>query len=484
MLVAIVATLLLWRGPIGNRLVPVPRETLLMRDAEHALAQGRLTTPDGRGASELYAAVLAVDPDRQPAREGLKRVGEAALVQAREALQRNDTMHARDDLALAHRLSVPVAEIAPLDEALLRHATAGTSIANLLDQAAAAERAGHLDDGHAAALELYQRALAADPGNAVALARRQSLFANLLDRAGARADAGDVDAASAIIERVAAIDAANPDLPVARAQLAAARERREHGQAHALDIADAALRTGRIDAAVAGYRTVIAGESGNPRARAGLRAAADAYALQAGRQASEFAFARADALLAQAKALAPDAPSIRVAEQHLRSARAHRGGATTVRTQADKDRVVKLLADAQAAIGKDNLLDPPGDSAFDKLRAAAAIAPDDPGVRATQRRFGPAAIACFERAMTGNQLGRAEGCMDALAMAQPGYPKLSSMREALAQRWLAVADERLGAGEFIAVRKALDAARRLSPHLRGLPALEVRLEQARAGGGR
>jgi tetratricopeptide (TPR) repeat protein len=489
LLVAIVAALLLWRGPIGNRLVPVPRETLLMRDAERALAHGNLTSPDGRGASELYAAVLALDPDRQPAREGLKRVGEAALVQARDALQRNDTARARIDLALAHRLSVPVAEITPLDEALLRHATAGTSIANLLDRAAAAERAGHLDEGQGGdqgegALALYQRALAADPGNAVAIARRQALFAQLLDRAGARADAGDVDAASAIIERVAAIDAANPDLPVARAQLAAARERREHGQEHTLENADAALRSGRIDAAVAGYRSVIAGESGNPRARAGLRAAADAYASQAGRQASEFAFARADALLVQAKALAPDAPSIHVAEQHIRVARARHGGATTVHTQADKDRVPRLLADAQRAIDSDNLLDPPGDSAFDKLRAAAAIAPDDPGVRATQRRFGPAAIACFERAMVGNQLGRAEGCMDALTMVQPGYQKLSSMREALAQRWLAVADERLGAGEFIAVRKALDAARRLSPRLRGLPALETRLEQARAGGGR
>ena len=482
---ALIAALLLWRVPIGARLVPAPKQALLMRDADRALAHGKLTSVDGRGASELYAAVLALDPDHQPAREGLARTGEVALAQARAALQRHDIAHARDALALARRLSVPIAEIQPLDDALREHAAAGTSIALLLDQAAAAEHAGHLDTGANGALALYQRALAADPGNAVALARRQALFAQLLDQAGARADAGDVDTATAVIERVAALDNGNPDLPIARAQLAAARERREHGQAHALEVADVALRQGRVDAAVVGYRAVLAHETGNARARAGMRAAADAYAQQAGRQTSEFEFKRAEVLLAQARALAPDAPSVRAAEQHLRSARAHRGGSSPSRNvDADKQRVASLLADAERAIGNDDLLDPPGDSAFDKLRAAAAIAPNDPGVRAAQRRFGPAAIGCYQRALAANKLGRAEGCLDALITIQPGYPRLSSMREALAQRWLAVADERLGAGEFDTVRHALDAARRLSPRLHGLPALEARLQQARAGGGR
>lgn len=480
--IALIAVLSVWRGPIGARLMPAPKQALLMRDADRALAHGTLTSPDGRGASELYAAVLALDPDHQPAREGLARTGEAALAQARTALRRHDFARARDALALAHRLSVPVAEIQPLDNALRENATAGTSIAALLDQAAAAERAGQLDTGADGALALYQRALAVDPGNAVALARRQALFARLLDQANARADAGDVDVAEAAIDRVAAIDAANPDLPVARAQLAAARERRERGQTHRLEIADTALRQGRIDAAVADYRVVLADESGNARARAGLRAAADAYALQAGRQTSEFEFKRAGASLAQARALAPDAPSVRVAELHLRSARVQRGGRVpSHRNDADTRQVAALLADAERAIGNDNLLDPPGDSAFDKLHAAAVIAPNDPGVRAVQRRFGPAAIGCYQRAMVANQLDRAEGCLDALVTMQPGYPRLSSMREALAQRWLAVADERLGAGEFGAVRHALDAARRLSPRLRGLPALEARLEQARGG---
>ena len=480
--IALVAALLVWRGPIGARLVPAPKQALLMRDADRALAHGKLTSPDGRGASELYAAVLALDPDHQPARTGLARTGEAALAQARLALQHDDMLRARDALALARRLSVPIAESRPLEDALRDSAAAGTPIADLLDQAAAAERAGHLDSGATGALALYQRALAADPGNAVALARRQALFAQLLDQAGTRADAGDIDAAAAVIEHVAAIDPGDPDLPVARAQLAAARE---HAQAHTLGSADAALRRGQVDAAVDGYRAVLAHATGNTRARAGLHTAADAYALQAGRLTSEFEFTRAEALLAQARALAPDAPSVRTAELHLRSARAHRGGVAPARAiGADKQRVTDLLADAERAIGNDELLDPPGDSAFDKLRAAAAIAPNDPGVRATQRRFGPAAIACYRRAMVANNLGRAEGCVDALIVIAPGYPRLSSMREALAQRWLAIADERLGAGEFIVVRRALDAARRLSPRLRGLPALEARLQQARAGGGR
>jgi tetratricopeptide (TPR) repeat protein len=486
---AVVAALLLWRGPIAARLVPAPKQALLMRDADRALAHGKLTSADGRGASELYMAVLALDPDHQPAREGLARTGEAALAQARTALQRNDLAAARDDLALAHRLSVPIAEIQPLDESLRMRATAGTSIARLLEQAAGAESAGILDDGSGDtggrdALALYQRALAADPGNAVVLARRQALFARMLDQAAARAAAGDVDAAAATIDRVASIDAADPDLPVARAQLAAARARLDQSRAHRLESADTALRQGRIETAVDGYRAVLAGEAGNARARAGLRAAADAYALEAGRDAADFEFKRAEAMLAQARALAPDAPSVRAAEQHLRNARVHRGvGPSSRNVGADRQRLTTLLADAERAMGNDHLLDPPGESAYDKLRAAADLAPNDPGVRAMERRFGTTAIGCYQRAMSANQLDRAEGCLDALATMQAGYPRLWSMRDALAERWLAIADERLGAGEFDAVRHALDAARRLSPRLRGLPALEARLRQARAGGG-
>src|ERR1700689_2101630 len=52
-----------WRSAIGARLVPPPQQNSLMHQAEVALHSGKLTSPDGRGARELYQAVLARDPD-------------------------------------------------------------------------------------------------------------------------------------------------------------------------------------------------------------------------------------------------------------------------------------------------------------------------------------------------------------------------------------------------------------------------------------
>ncbi len=477
--------LLLWRAPLSNRLVPVPRQTLLLRDAERALGQGRLTAADGRGAAELFQAVVAIDPDQQSAHEGLARVAQAALAQARADLKRGRDAQARDALALAHRLAAPAADTEPLDAQLRKSEGAGVSIGDLLDQAAAAEKAGHLDDGDQAALALYQQALAIAPGNSVVFSRRNALLSTLLDQAVAQAKQGDLDAAQVVIDRVAAIDPGHLDLPFARAHEATARQQQDSGRSRLLDRADADLRRGRLDAAVHSYRAASAQDAGESRAISGLHAAAEAYLVQANRATSNFDFARAESLLTKTSALAPDSVSLRAATQHLHSARAQRNApAAAPLNPEQRARVDDLLEDAKRAMRNDKLLDPPGDSAYDKLRAAAAIAPADPAVRATQRNFGPAAVACFERALTANQLDRAEGCLQALTTVEPGFARLSSMREALAERWLAVADERLGAGEFRAVRHALDSARQLSPRLHGLTALEARLELARRGNGK
>src|SRR4249919_3418262 len=52
------------RQPLADWLWPQTRAERLSMQAERALAQGRLTAADGSGARELYAAALALDPDR------------------------------------------------------------------------------------------------------------------------------------------------------------------------------------------------------------------------------------------------------------------------------------------------------------------------------------------------------------------------------------------------------------------------------------
>jgi len=474
-------TLYFWRDALGRRLVPPPQQALLMQQADAALRAGRLTSPDGRGARELYQAVLARDPDRLAAREGLVRVGAAALAQAQLAARTNHRQDARRDLDLARDLGVAVADLQPVEDALRRGGDSDSELESLLAQAAAAEQAGHLDDGAAGALAFYEQALAAAPDNAVVLARRQALLARMLSGIDALLARGDLVAARKLVDRVGAVDPGDFDLPAARARLAEAVQKRQDAQARILDAADASLRAGRLDAAVSAYRKVLADAPDNMRAHAGMRSAAESLVVEANRATADFDFTHADAALAQARSLAPDLPSLRAAEQHLRLARVRHA---TIPNAASKASIDDLLAAADHAIVRNELVDPPGDSAYDKLRAASAIAPVDPRVIAATKRFAATAVACYQREMTGNRLARAEACLDALIAMQPSYARLSTMRQELAARWLAVADERLGAGELDTAQHAIASARRWAPNNPAIPALQTRLQQARAGGKR
>jgi len=470
-----------WRDALGTRLVRPPQQTRLMQQADAALRAGRLTSPDGRGARELYQAVLARDADHLGAREGLVRVGAAALAQAQLALSANHPQDARRDLDLARDLAVPVADLQPVEDALRRGGDSDDKLASLLARAGSAEQAGHLDDGNASALAIYQQALAAAPDNAVVLARRHALLVRMLAGIDALLAQGDVTGARRLIDRIAAVDPGNLDLPATRSRLAEATQKRQAAQARALDGADADLRARRIDAAISAYRKVLAEAPDNLRARAGLRSTAEALVAEANHAIADFDFVHAEAALAQARMLAPESSTLRAAEQHLKQARARRAGIPAATSKAS---VEDLLAAADHAVVRDQLVDPPGDSAFDKLRAASAIAPTDPRVIAATRQFAVTAVACYQREMTGNRLAHAEACLDALIAMQPSYARLSSMRQELAARWLAVADERIGAGEFDVAQRAIASALRWAPNNPSIPALQARLQQARAGGKR
>ena len=468
------------RDTLGARLLPPPQQTQLMQRADSALHAGKLTATDGSGARELYEAVLARDPDSLVAREGLVHVGAAALAQAQSALRDNRPQDAQRALDLARGLAVPIADLQPVENAVRRRAGSEDQLATLLAQADAAARAGHLDDGNAtSALARYQQALAAAPDNAVVLARRQALLSRMLAGIDALLANNDIAAAQRLVDRVVAVDPGHQDLPVARTRLAAALQQKQKAQARDLDAADAALHGGRIDAAIAGFRKVQAANPGDPRARTGLHQAADAMVRQAQRAIADFDFASAESALAQARVLTPDSVSLRAAELHLQQSRARR--AVIVPPANDAAKIDDLLAAADHAVVRNELVDPPGDSAFDKLRAASAIAPGDPRVIAATRRFGATAVACFQREMTGNRLVRAEACLDALIATDPTHVKLQTMRQGLAARWLAVAEERLGAGELGNAQRAIASAQRWAPNDPAIPALLTRLQQARAG---
>ena len=452
-----------YRAPLADRLWPETRAQALREAAAGALARGHLSAADGSGARELYAAALALDPDRVEARAGLQRVAQAALGQARTAIEAQRFEDAHRALRLARALSVPEGDARAV-AALLREREA--AVAGLDGLLARAERA-RADGNVESALPLYRRVLSLQPNRTAALEGREDALSDLLQRADAHIAGGRLAEAAALAARVAAFDAGHVGLPDTRAALARAVDARR-------DAATRALRRGALQDAARALRELVAVDAGDGAAQAGLRQVAQAHARRSERFAADFRFDAAARELALARSLAPDGADTTHAARRL--AQARRSQRQLARPAADPARVRALLARVEQAQARGDLMQPPGESAYDYLRAARAQSPRDPAVAAATTRVLVAARDCFERELTGNRLTRAHACLD--ARTQLGDGNLQDERRRLATRWVAVGNERLGAGELAVARRAATAARALDAGATGLAAFEQRLRAA------
>jgi hypothetical protein len=465
---------LLFRGTLADWLWPETRAQVLRENAARALADGRLSAADGSGARELYEAALALDPDRSEAREGLMQVADAALRQARAAIAGNRYADAHRWLQLARELSAPRAQTEAVTALLRRQEVEHAGLDGLLARAAAARAAGHLDEGPASALPLYQRVLALQPARTEALEGREDALADLLQRAAVFREQDKLAEAARIVERVRGYDVGHVGLPEARAQIARAVEQRRQR-------ADRDLRGGRLEAALSGYRMLLDVDAADTAAAAGIAQCGDAFAERAEKHASDFRFAEAEADLRAARAAAPGSRLVRDAARHLERARNVQSRIAPAMSSRERSRRVRdLIAASDSAAARGDWLTPPGDSAYDKLRAAQALAPADPAVRRAAARVVPTVHRCFEDELRGNRLRRAQACLEAWQQMEPSAGALAAARTRLAQRWIAVGNERLGAGEISFAVQALAQARDLDPDAPGLDEFATRVRAASA----
>jgi serine/threonine-protein kinase PpkA len=460
---------------------PQTRMNDLLARADRALLENRLEGAEG--ARELYGAAAALDPDNLPARQGLQRVGLRLLDSARSALAANDFTAARAALAQARELAVPATDADAVQRELDARETRGVELGALLEQAQRASREGRLDQGDDSAVALYRRALAAEPGNALAAAGLRDTLTALLDRARALVAAGQFEQAAVQIEAVAALDASHLGLPDARAQLAEARSQRENQLAAQLDEADRLAKAGRTTAPAGGsardlYRAVLQADPANQRAQEGLRRIAQTLLGQAQRRMADFEFEPAAQLLDRAEAVDPKVPGLAAARTRMAELQKRASSIPDPQAPATVARVAQLLAEAKTAAVAGNLLTPPGDSAYDKYRAVRSLDPDNAEARAGLAALPALARERFDQALGANRLATARGTLEALATLAPTDPALREMRRKLARSLLGQAAERLGANELPKAREAFEQARELDPTNPELPAMQARLEQA------
>lgn len=472
----LLVALLVLRQPLAELMWPQNPAQEALAEADAALQRGHLSAADGSGARELYEAALAMDPDRPEAGQGLVNVAGAALEQARRETAAGRYPQAHAALELARELSAPREQTQAVAAALREREAAGAGLDGLWRQARRAQDAGRLHGADDAALPLYRQILRLDPDHLEALRGRDDAIGELLQQARASLRSGELAAAAAAITAARGFDPGHVDLPDTEARLTEERDA-------TIARAEEDLEAGRLERAGERFQALLEMDGDDAQAREGLVQTAQAHARRATRLVADFRFADAEAELAQARALAPDDSQVRAVDERTEAARARHARLEPTQSPADRQRrVEELLEAAAAAEHRGDLLSPPGDSAYDKLRAARAIAPDDPQVREASVRLLEAATGCFERELRANSLGRARACLDARIALADDTRGLADARRRLAQRWLAIGDERLGAGELQGARTALQSAREADPSVPGLAEFAERLRTASASG--
>lgn len=456
-----------FRDALGRWLWPDPRYDALRQRAEVALQAGRLTSTDGSGARELFEAALALQPDQLEARDGLARVALAALARADASAKAGDAARAHAALQLARELQAPKARVDALEARLQMMQAQAVGIDGLLERARAAHDAGHLDDGPDAALPLYQQVLQGQPRNQRALEGREDALEDLLKPAGDLLARGDLPRVAELVHRAESFDPGHAALPALHAGLARALEARG---LHVRRL----LARGRVEAAAQACTALRLLEVG-PVPAVCAAPLGDALLRAAGTASTD----RAAHLLASAREAGVDPARVQQAQRHLRQTR--QSGSTSAaaaETPHARARVTTLLEQMERARLRGDWLTPPGDSAWDRLREARALAPRDPRVLRASASLLAAARACNGDALRDNNLGRAQACLDAWRQLAPSDEGVADARRRLAQRWIAIGIERLEAGRTGEARRALEQARGLDPQAPGLGEFAERVEKA------
>lgn len=463
---------LAFRDALGRWLWPDPRYDALRQRAETALQAGRLTAADGSGARELFEAALALQPDQLEARDGLARVALAALARAETRTSAGDAGQAHAALQLARELQAPKARIDALEARLQAMQAQVAGIDELLARADAAHADGHLDDGPDAALPLYQQVLQAQPRNQHALEGREDALEDLLKPAEALLARGDLVRAAELVHRAEGFDPGHAALPALHAGLARALEMRGRRIRQL-------LARGQVEAA-AGACDQLRQLQAAPVPDACAAPLGDALLHAANARAASGRVDQAERLLASAREAGVDAERVRQVQQRL--GQAHRSEPHPMPTPATprvRARVAALLEQMERARARGDWLTPPGDSAWDRLREARALAPHDPRVLRASESLLAAARACNAEALRDNNLGRAQVCLDAWRQLASSDDGVAEARRRLAQRWIAVGIERLEAGRTGDARHALAQARALDPQAPGLGEFAERVGKAR-----
>lgn len=495
LLIAIGAGTTLWMEQDKLRgLVPSTELDGVLGRAETALQQGHLDGNDGTSARELFEAARALQPDNDRARDGLRKVGMAEVAQADAALQAGKLDEADQALATARELLGGGADVDRLTQALASARNGSVETERLIEQAQQAFDAGKID-GDDGAGALYRRVLTADPSNAVAAHGLDKVGDALAGQAHKALDAGNRTAASALVDKLAALLPNYGELPALRAALVQADQQDNGALIDAVKQGQDALRAGRIagagdDTALAYFKAALAIDPDNADAKAGLGQVAQALIVQANAALDAGDAAHARKLLDQAADLAPRSAELaaaraRMGDAHKTAAAQVAGDIATdngdamqhpVLTPQQSAELARTIQRADAAARAGKIMLPPGDSAYDLYRQALAIDGNNEAARHGLETLSNLAISQFNQALASGNLGVANDRLADLGDLSPGDAGQGQLRQRLAGAWMDQAEQQLQGGDRAGAAQSLDSARKLAPGNPRLATLTARLQ--------
>lgn len=475
----------------------LPRTHLntMLIEADQALAAGHLEGSDGSSAHELYAKVLAQEPDNTHALNGLHKVGQAELARASSAIKAGDFGAAKQSIANATRLLGGGADVSRVSEALRQAQHPTKVIHTTIGKAQKALADGHVagPDGAAA---LYHEVLETAPDNAVARHGLEQAGDVLASRARDALRQGDVDTASSLIGELAKFLPRSGDLPALRADLSQAKQAAVAALQTHLDQGRQYLHAGQFtgagdDNALAQFQAALKIDQDNADAKAGLRQVAQALILRANAAMDADDADQAASLLDKADGLAPQSADLAVAKARLAAMRGTAApaasGIATVTTDSreahpaltplQQVEIQHLNQRAQAAAKAGRIMLPPGDSAYDLYREALTIDGNNAKALAGLKALSGITIKRFDEALAAHQLERANGYLINLRSLEPGSTDADAMAGKLADAWLDKAQTSVEEGNRVAALKALDAARKLAPESPRVQAMAKRLHE-------
>lgn len=476
-------------------MVPVTDLNDTLSQASQALAAGKLDGNDGDSARELFDKAREQQPDSDQAREGLRQVGQAEIARADAALNAGQLDDAEAALGVARELLGGGNDVEQLTQRLSQARNPQGHTESLIDRAQEAFAAGKLD-GDDGAGSLYRRVLDADKNNAVAARGLDKVGDALAAQARQAIAANDKAKANALVDRIALLVPGYGDLPSLRASLAETRKQDDQAVDALIQQGNDAMRAGRFtgdgnDNALARFRAALAADPDNVDAQTGLGQVAQALIVQANAALDSEDDDQATRLLDQAAKLAPKSAELAAARARItggaKAASAVKGaagapGAAGVSSPsggaddgvpaeasmevspAQKAKVADLVRRAQAAATRGDIMDPPGESAYDLYRNALAVDGNDPAARAGLQGLPGQVEKQMQQAVSSGNAKRADDLFATMSDLAPGDASQGEMRQRLGGAWIDRALEQSSSGDRQGAFQSLERARHYAPN--------------------